>query len=229
MTFTPVGNRPIDPVNFVGVAIKAIDFDARAMHVGLVYRSSSQGVRFAHLAFHHDLRNDPAPNDDTYLWSDCQWLADPAMAATADFVATFIEAVVIANSENVDYGVDATGTRFDQSGRFCSIDPRKGLTCATFIFAVFRDAGFPVVNIETWPSRAEDALWRDQVLSMLRTYGAPSRALEIGNEDAPFRLSPAEIAAATASPAVPLDFTQAVLLAEPVLKLLFPEPTAAIG
>jgi hypothetical protein len=210
----------------VGVAIKVIDAASRAMHVGLLYAHSKVGMYFAHLAFHHDLRNDPMPIGQNYLWSGCAWLADPSMAENAKFMANYIEAVATQAADKVDYGVNPLGIGFDGSGQFRSLDPGKGLTCATFISAVFESAGFPIVKLSTWPLRPSDAAWRNHVLEMLASNGREDRAKQIANEEAPFRLTPAEAAAAASADTIPLDYQATAQLSEPLLQKLFPEPAA---
>jgi hypothetical protein len=225
MSFSKFEELEMSPEQSVGVAIRVIDLTSHAMHVGLLYAHSSGTVRFAHLAFHHDLRNDPAPTRQDYLWSVCMWLADPAMKETAKFMANYIEAIMT-HAEEVDYGMNPSGVGFDASGQFYSLDPRRGLTCATFISAVFQSAGFPIVSLTTWPLRASDATWQDHVLKMLSSNGLEDRAKEIAEEEFAFRLTPAEAAAAASAVSVPLSYEAAVQLSEPLLRQLFLEISA---
>lgn len=221
MTFQSSSVRAISPNHYVGIAIKAIPGANRAMHVGLVYRSANRGIRFAHLAFHHTLCDDAVSNDSGYWWSDCMWLADDAMRETARFMASYVESVV--RTMAIDYGMDSRDVGFDSAGQYYSLDPRRGLTCATFVAAVFQGAGCPVVRLETWERRAEDMAWRDGVLRMLAEYGAEHRSRELADVDVPFRLTPAEAAVAAADPEAPLDFARAVERSLPLLASLFPK------
>jgi hypothetical protein len=154
--------------------------------------------------------------------------ADPDMNDNATFMANYIEAVATQATDKVDYGINPSGISFDGSGQFHSLDPAKGLTCATFISAVFESAGFPIVKLSTWPLRPGDAAWRNHVLEMLSSNGREDRAKQIGSEEVPFRLTPAEAAAAASADSVPLDYEAAVRLSGPLLQKLLPE-TAAEG
>lgn len=222
MSFLNFEELGMNPEESVGVAIKVIDLASRLMHVGLLYAHSSGAVRFAHLAFHHDLRNDPAPTRQGYLWSLCAWLADPVMKDNAKFIANYIEAVAT-HAQDVDYGLNPANVGFDASGQFYSLDPKRGLTCATFISAVFQSVGFPIVDLTTWPLRSGDVAWRQHVLEILSSNGFQDRAKEIAQEVFPFRLTPAEAAAAASSASVPLSYDATVKLSEPLLLQLFPE------
>jgi hypothetical protein len=150
------------------------------------------------------------------------WLADPTMQETAKFMANYIEAIVT-HAEEVDYGLNPSGVGFDASGQFYSLDPRKGLTCATFISAVFQSAGLPIVSLATWPLRVSDATWRDHVLKTLSSNGYEDRAKEIAEEEFAFRLTPAEAAIAASATSIPLSYEAAVQLSEPLLQQLFVE------
>jgi len=209
---------------YVGVAVKVIRADIRAMHAGLLYAHSDGEIRFAHLAFHHDLRNDPAPVAQGYFWSICEWLSDPEMKDSAQFVANYIESVV--RNSAVNYGFDPAGVGFDPSGQFYCLDPAKGLTCATFISAVFQSVGFPIVNLSAWPIREGDVAWRDYVLEMLTLNGRQDRAKELENEEVSFRLTPAEAAVAASAKTVPVTYETVVQLAAPLLRDLFVEVSA---
>jgi hypothetical protein len=147
------------------------------------------------------------------------------MKDTAKFMANYIEAVT-KHTDDVDYGTNPSGVGFDASGRFYSIDPKRGLTCATFISAIFQSAGFPIVNLATWPPRDSDPAWRDHVLETLSSYGHADRAKQIAGEQVPFRLTPAEAAAAASAEAVPVSFEDTVRLAQPLLHELFDRVSA---
>jgi hypothetical protein len=201
------------PANLVGVGVRYTNADRGHMHVGLIYEDPQGQPSFAHLAFHHDLRKDAPPNEEAYLWADCAWLADPGVRSNAEYLADFIETCI--RNTNVDYGIDPPDDAFDASGQYIDLDPSKGLTCATFIAAVLRSAGFPVVDLSTWCSRAEDDDWGAGVMRLLQ-HLAPARAAQLQGQTVAFRLKPDELAAATADIAIPVSFERAIELAEPL-------------
>ncbi len=197
----------MDPANLVGVGILRTDPARDNLHVGLVYVDPKGERSFAHLAFHNDLRKEPPPDADGYLWDDCAWLAEPRLRANAEAVAVFIETCV--RRTDVPYGMDPPDDAFDAQGRYDELDPSKGLTCATFIAAVMKSVGFPVVDLTTWENRVGDEQWKQSVLRLLRRH-CPDRARQVEGSQARFRLRPEEIAAATAATAIPVEFKPAV-------------------
>src|SRR5687768_8698576 len=99
MTFQHYERVAADP-NYVGIAIRATPLGERSMHVGLLYRHSGGDVRFAHLAWHNDLRDESLPPGENYLWAECEWLTQDD--SLSDFVANFIE--VCAQTKEIPYG-----------------------------------------------------------------------------------------------------------------------------
>ena len=219
MTFQSCGAVPVALAHDVGIAIRSTDAERRLMHVGLVYRDTEGDQRFIHLAFHYDLRDEPAPSSAAYLWADCNWLGAPEADLKRDIITSFIESV--REEAKVPYGFDASGTHFDGGGQFISLDPSKGLTCATFVASVFESAGFPVVDLATWEKRSDDEVWRAILMDVLQHH-APERAAQVAGSAMEFRLRPDEIAAASCGSDVPIPFPQAVAAAEPIRDVLFP-------
>ena len=82
-------------------------------------------------------------------------------------------AVLAKSPPVVPYGFDATGCCFDTQGQFLPPPVGKGLTCATFIVALLRVYGYELVAEATWPVRAEDDAWRQDILTILQDYATP--------------------------------------------------------
>lgn len=203
--------------SYVGIAIRATPLGERSMHVGLLYRHSSGNVKFAHLAWHNDLRDEPLPAGENYLWAECEALAvDDSLG---DFIANFIEMCAI--SKEIPYGPNPPAAAFDSRGRYTPQSEREGLTCATFVSSVFSGAGFPVVQLGTWESRPDDAIWWTSMMGYLEKY-SPKRAIELGDVAIEFRLRPDEVAVAAASIDPPLAYQDALARSMPLLELLFP-------
>lgn len=200
MTFRSAADHPASPLNHVGVAVKVIDEATAALHVGLVYRLTDGVPRMAHLAFHHDLRDEAAPTGHGYAWADCGWLQDPDYASSGAFVARFIQGTL--RRRDVRYGLNPDLDCY-ATGQLVETDPRFGLTCATYIAAVLKGAGFDILDIGTWVARPGDEAWSRHVLALLDRY-APARAEELRGQVAPFRVRPDEMAAAVAGPSFPV-------------------------
>ena len=219
MTFRNSQIIPMSPEELVGVAIQATGH-GDGMHVGLLYVEPEGDCRFVHLAFHHDLRNELAPNDHGYWWAGCAWLAGEEQLANAEFLAEYIWAC--SQNTDVDYGFNPPPVAFGIDGKYDALNPSKGLTCATFVASVLKCGGFPVVRLEEWERRVEDDAWKQSVLRLLCRFGHQDRAEQIGHEEIAFRLKPDEAAAAAASQIIPLGLAQTIAIAEPLKDLLFP-------
>ena len=71
-----------------------------------------------------------------------------------------------------------------------------GLTCASFVAEVFRDAGYKLVDEATWPQTFENLQWGNAVHKSLRKQGAQkSRLDEIALNNNALRLHPFEVGA----------------------------------
>ena len=216
MTFQQCDQVTPDPA-YVGIAIKSTSQRHQRMHVGLLYRHSSGEVRFAHLAMHNDLRDDLLPIEPEFMWSDCAALSHPD--ALSEFVANFIE--MCAQSKQIPYGPNPPEAALDEKGRYRSQDVREGLTCATYVSSVLHGAGFPVVELETWQGRPDDAEWWVPIQAYLNN-AEPERAAELSEVTIGFRLRPDEVAVASTCRYPPLSFDNAVAQSQPLHQLLFP-------
>ncbi|MBB3656634.1 hypothetical protein FHX15_001862 [Rhizobium sp. BK650] len=219
MTFQHCDSVVANP-NYVGIAIRSTPLGERSMHVGLLYRHSNGNVKFAHLAWHNDLHDEPLPSGENYLWAECEALAQDD--SLSDFVASFIE--LCAQSKEIPYGPNPPASAFDSDGRYTPQSDREGLTCATYISSVLSGAGFPVVQLETWERRPDDAVWWSSMMGYLNKW-APERAAELADVAIEFRLRPDEVAVAATSIDPPLAYRDAAARSVPLQELLFPAST----
>lgn len=205
--------RSFDEIRHVGVAIAAINAEQR--HIGLLHRDAeSNDVLMLHLAFHRDLRNEPAKAK--YLWID-----PPILAERLIHVAAWCRLIWNSNQDDFPYAFSEPGECFDaETGKFLIGPTKYGLTCATFVLALFDVAGLKLVNYATWPTgRPGDREWQEYVVAQL----PPTEVAHIEavrSEVGSVRFRPEEVAgAATVSP-LPVDFATAVERGEKILKRL---------
>jgi hypothetical protein len=207
--------RGFETVGHVGVAVTTVEEGQQ--HVGLLHRDeSNQEVAMLHLAFHCRLRNDqPEP---TYAW------VDPAVhSARARQVAAVCRKVWRSNGEQIPFAFSAPSDCFDgETGAFLLGPTRIGLTCASFVLAIFHAAGLPLVDYGTWPAAGErDVAWQLHAISMLREHGASEehvRAVEA--EVGAVRYRPEQVAGGAACDALPASFDDAERLAGEVMQVL---------
>ncbi len=184
----------------IAVAIGFVDANQR--HVGLLHHDSeSNGVRLLHLAWHHRLANDSPTHD--YL------RVDPVIHPRRQLqVAAICRKVLRANPTGIPYAFSAPNDCFDEAtGQFLLGPARHGLTCASFVLAVFHVAGLPLVDYGTWPlNRTGDREWQEQIVAALRGRATPEHVEAVRGEIGSVRFRPEEVAgAATVSP-VPVGF-----------------------
>ena len=130
------------------------------LHAGVVFRASDQTCRVLHLAWHYRLRSEVVPDG----WAFVVPVVDPIdLQVLAGFCA-LVEAVRPA----IPYGLQFTASRFDDDGRFIPGPGESGLTCTTFVLAIFEWARLPLLIRESWRVRDEDVAAQRALVDMLR-------------------------------------------------------------
>jgi hypothetical protein len=140
--------------------------DRNQFHVGIFYRNrDTREDRILHLAFHCDLRDQLLEEDLRYYWVIPNL---PEMRQVQ--ISALCRLVVRNNAGSIPYGLRYNrSTFFTQQGELIVGTECSGLTCATFIIAVFERAGVRLVNIHDWPTRDEDKQWHNEIISVLET------------------------------------------------------------
>lgn len=207
MHFCLQTRRPLDDLNYVGIALRLFGSQP---HVGVLYRKSENEVIFCHLATHHDLRKDQLNIE--YFWNACQWLDDddingPVVAARFDSLK---------QQSQIPYGFAFEPACFDNNLEYQAMPIGMGLTCASFIIAIFHSLELPIINLDTWKSRPEDETWQREIVQRLMSINfeaARTAAMHVGS----FRYKPEEVASAATAAKVPVDYNFAVSRAKGVL------------
>lgn len=208
--------HPFAEVQGVAIAIRG---DAEFRHIGILYDSFEDGeLWMVHLWDHCELRVDP-PSDD-YAWVDFhtydEWEAVQ--------LACHIGLVALANEdEGIPFGLDFEPAGFDvNTGHWLLGSGDVGLTCATFVASVFARFGFPVVDPEQWPVRAEDRDVQSLLVDALASRNASAEHIESqrGKIGLTARFRPEEVAASCASPDKPLNHCDAIPRGSSLLRQL---------
>lgn len=201
--------------------------DSDQFHLGLFVDHPERGVVFVGQGWHlyfHVVRADrlQAPTNTHPRNAQTWWHPLALRPATAedlqDKLCSHIDRFDPTRwKAGVPYGfIPPTGPQFDpRNGGWLDQPQGAGLTCATYVMAVFRDfAGLEVVAMGTWESREpHDSEWQQRILDELTQDG------QVGQEHLEqlkkhlgcVRFRPAEVAfAAASSPAaLPLSYEQA--------------------
>jgi hypothetical protein len=208
--------QSVDDIRAVAIAIAALTGEQR--HTGLLHRDEESGrVLMLDLQWHHRLRNETPAN--RFLWVDPA--AHPRRLAQVSDICRLIWR---ANQKGgIPYGFSPPTDCFDaQTGGYLFGPTALGLTCATFVLAVFHRAGLPLATYESWPTdRPGDKEWQERILQLLERTGAPAEHVEsIRNEVGCVRFRPEEVAgAATVSP-LPADYDAASQRGQQILERL---------
>ena len=175
---------------WVGVCISPVTPDQR--HLGIIYREVEHGkLSHIHLAWHHMLTSeDELPSG---------LLGDPSIhPARLRQVAAMCRKIWRQNGRAVPYAFsDPEGIFNPETGKILLGDTRYGLTCSSFVLAVFFACGLRIVNVSEWPNLREgDNEWQEFILGQLsrRLSGDELRNVESQKGFARFR--PEEVIAA---------------------------------
>jgi hypothetical protein len=164
----------------VALGIRRLPQDRKQRHVALVYRETGDergadqqhggteqegaGAQeqqapswvLLHLGWHHQLHH--VPWDGEYHWVPFEHIESEVVEVLVDL------AVIIGTrpaNRTIPYSVlFLPGPYFDEAGDYIERGVGQGLTCVTFILAVFRRGGMPLIDEATWPEgRRGDAPW----------------------------------------------------------------------
>src|SRR5207237_5807247 len=114
--------------------------------------------------------------------------------------------------KQVPYGFSKPNAFFDPSGAVITGPAKVGLTCASFILAVFDATGIDFVRMEDWPEATpEDKARQAELILQLRGTAGVSEdhisacEAEVGN----VRFRPLDIAGAGTAPVLPASYAYA--------------------
>ncbi len=154
--------RALSENRYVAIAIREPVVNQR--HTGIFFRlSESDPHELLHLAWQSDLRRDN-PNSK-YIW------VEPRISQRRLIqVAAICDDIAKANvPDRIPYSFGPPNDCFDERTCEFLLGPTTtGLTCASFVLAVFHRAGLQLVHYGSWPPpTSEDIEWRQQVLANL--------------------------------------------------------------
>lgn len=209
-----VEQRPVSEIKHAAVAIRTVDQDQR--HVAILHQDQGEVYRLD-LAWHFHLRNDVF-GSSRYLWIDA-----PIPNVRKRQLAAKCRQIWRANRHNrIPFGFGQPTDCFDETTHEYLIGPSKhGLTCASFVLAVFHSAGIVLIKYDSWPvDRGGDREWQDAIIAELEQQGAqPEHIQALRNDVGCARFRPEEVAgAATQQP--PCEFAAAERVSRDLLTAL---------
>lgn len=220
---------PFTELNMLGIAIKKNNRNQQ--HIGILYREGNNSpVRILHLAWHYDLRDEFV--HQSYRWiqahiNDNKEVNKEDIELEDDRITLFLLTAWCCTISQVNsrgkipYGIGYLSNCFDRNGEWRKDIHGEGITCATFVMAVFESHGVPIVKREEWPSRKEDIEWQHFVIEELEKHEIPQEYIESQKKKiGASRFRPEEVAAGVYSPAKPLSFDQALTISKIILEEL---------
>lgn len=192
-------------VDVVGLAIHVTPL---GYHSGILYLDGSE-ARILDLAFHFKLRDEPA--EGPFRWTQI------SLDRINKTVLAALVARIAHKTPYIPYGFNSDAVSFDfETGDLLTPPVGRGLTCATFILAVFDAYGYSILDRDYWPIRAEDAEWHATILSMLEEHADEGHVNAVrADRNAP-RFRPEEVVGAATSEIWPVPFATALELAEQI-------------
>lgn len=184
----------------LGVAVRRNSLNL--VHVGLLYKLPNE-IRLCHLAANYALIDAHAGED--YLWDKAGL---PILDQEA--LSAYIRLVIDMNGRKIPYRFGYDGIYFDEVGRYIRNDEDgTGLTCATFIMALYKVMDLELLAEATWRSRPEDDEEIRLTVELMRidagTAGATVAAPPAGH----IRFRPEEVAFGVTFNPAPVDFSTA--------------------
>jgi hypothetical protein len=204
--------KPLDAIEVISLATKRTHL---GHHLGVIYRDPNATLRLIHLAWHYDLRDEPAPK--SYFWIDMR--LDPDIAPLVAELCTLIARKY--KGTGLAYSIRPPGDRFDLTTGALLTPKGRGFTCATFVTTLFGSVGCPLIKEEEWMPREEDREWLEQIICALEEGGADPQHIEAERADLPcVRFRPEEVAAAGTSSELPVGFAYATRVGREIVERL---------
>lgn len=121
-----------------------------------------------HLRQHFDLKNEAPSREFRWIQVDLDEINRRLLVGLCRAIAV--------RAKNVAFGFTYLETLyFSDLGDYISQPVGHGLTCATFVMAVFAKFKIPLLVLVDWPRRPDDPLWqRWQVGEVSRSVPVPS-------------------------------------------------------
>lgn len=195
----------LSEVQHVAVAFRIYD---HGTHVGVIYRAEQGGPALLHLAWHHRLTSEHP--DAGY-----GWVQPPIHPSRARSLAGLCRLIWKRFNETgvAYYAFRYAADAFDPTtGDALLGDSIHGLTCSTFVLAVFETFAIRLLDLDQWTSnpREDDRVAQERLLELLRRTGAERAHCEaVEQEIGCVRFRPEEVAGGSSASPLPASFAYA--------------------
>jgi hypothetical protein len=138
------------------------------LHTGAVYRDAAGDLRLFHQAWHHNTRDGPVASEVAQLGGPLCCVVPAVEPVRARAIAGFWE-FVASRRESLGYALQEDPEAvFDANTGLLIMPNGIGLSCSTFVLALFRGARFPLIDTTDWPaSRPGDREAQQHLVDLL--------------------------------------------------------------
>jgi hypothetical protein len=219
-----------------GVSALAIFYLRRPgiTHTGILHRTKGQ-LFILDLKWHEMLRSEPCVDDIPCVVPDLE----PEEINDVTGICRLIHQRHIERLVDGGFKIP-TAFRLGNNTRFSALTgdlmlgDGLGLTCSTFVLAVFESAKVPLIKLTQWPARGDDHVRHQELLRMMQDgipgfapRAEPRHVAAVAAELPCIRVRPEEAAAAGMANSLPADFAKAERGGRWILELITPEVQAA--
>lgn len=146
---------------YFGLAIQVPEPDSTQFHAATLYLSEGR-LMIGDVQSHLQSRRAEVRDSNRIFWvaPDLSQEDQRILAAKAD-------AWLEVNEGKIPYSVADPGGVVFKDDVWVGNEPGQGLTCATFIVALFDELGIPFLDTGGWESRDGDSIWAEGILAMI--------------------------------------------------------------
>lgn len=188
---------------WVGICISPVNAEQR--HLGIIYRDADNDNRLFHIHLQWHCRLTNEAEFPQGLWAD-PFIHERRLRQ----VAAMCRKVWRENGKSIPYAFSSPDGMFDPiTGRILLAGTQYGLTCASFVLAVFLACGLRIVELDAWPvSRDDDAVWKKAIIRQLENFASKEHIRKVSEEEGTARFRPEEVTAAMVQSPHPRSFEQ---------------------
>lgn len=139
------------------ISVVLVQTEQDQRHCGIAYKFDNI-CSVIHLSWHCDLKNE---SDMSEFQGYC------AIISQLDVYRQYAVCAMcdlIKEEPNIPYGIFYLKTVFSKEGKLCLGGGEVGLTCATFVLAVFRTCEIDLLDISTWLPREDDSKFQTKIM-----------------------------------------------------------------
>ena len=179
------------------------------LHAGVAFQAESGEFFLFHQAFHYRTLREPLHQGLGGLGGPWRISTPPTSLVRATAIAEFWE-FVAAIGEPIGYALRYDpDAHFDNETGLLVLPNGVGLSCSTFVLALFNSVRLPLIDTTGWPNnRPEDVIAQQELIRLLNKVRADeSHLLAVRQEIGCERIRPEEVGGAAEQTAIPVQFS----------------------